>query len=168
MRRVDRLERLVLRLEADPAVLAEETLASEGISVRLLNMHTIKPLDNEAVLKAARETGAIVTAEDHQKHAGLGGAVAAPDRCGPGDPRCGRRGAGTEVTAPMILALSALLSALLYGAGVRAVACRGPRRCAVLRAALRYAGGSVEPPTVGDAFQFVLTGVLEAEARSCR
>ena len=39
-------------------------------------MHTIKPLDHDAVIKAAKETGAIVTAEDHQKHGGLGGAVA--------------------------------------------------------------------------------------------
>jgi transketolase len=39
-------------------------------------MHTIKPIDAEAVIRAAKETGAIVTAEDHQKHGGLGGAVA--------------------------------------------------------------------------------------------
>jgi len=39
-------------------------------------MHTIKPLDKEVLLKAAQETGAIVTAEDHQIHGGLGGAVA--------------------------------------------------------------------------------------------
>ncbi len=63
-------------LQVWEGILAEEKLSQEGISIRLLNMHTIKPLDVEAVLKAARETGAIVTAEDHQKHAGLGGAVA--------------------------------------------------------------------------------------------
>jgi transketolase len=63
-------------LQVWEALLAEEVLAAEGISVRILNMHTIKPLDNDAVVRAARETGAIVTAEDHQKHAGLGGAVA--------------------------------------------------------------------------------------------
>ena len=63
-------------LQVWEAILAEEVLASEGISARLLNMHTIKPLDKDAVVKAAKETGAIVTAEDHQKHAGLGGAVA--------------------------------------------------------------------------------------------
>lgn len=63
-------------LQVWEAILAEEMLAAEGISVRLLNMHTIKPLDNDAVITAAKETGAIVTAEDHQKHAGLGGAVA--------------------------------------------------------------------------------------------
>src|ERR1041385_7851124 len=62
-------------LQVWEAILAEEVLASEGISVRLINMHTIKPLDNELVIKAAKETGAIVTAEDHQKQSGLGGAV---------------------------------------------------------------------------------------------
>ncbi|TLY32554.1 MAG: transketolase family protein [Ignavibacteria bacterium] len=63
-------------LQVWEAILAEEVLASEGISVRLINMHTIKPLDNNIVLKAASETGAIVTAEDHQMQGGLGGAVA--------------------------------------------------------------------------------------------
>lgn len=63
-------------LQVWEAVLAEEILSAEGISVRLINMHTIKPLDKDAIIKAAKETGAIVTAEDHQKHAGLGGAVA--------------------------------------------------------------------------------------------
>jgi len=63
-------------LQVWEAILAEEILSAEGVSVRLLNMHTIKPLDNDAVIKAAKETGAIVTAEDHQKQSGLGGAVA--------------------------------------------------------------------------------------------
>jgi transketolase len=63
-------------LQVWEAILAEEKLAEEGISVRVLNMHTIKPLDSDALLKAAHETGAIVTAEDHQIHGGLGGAVA--------------------------------------------------------------------------------------------
>ncbi len=63
-------------LQVWEAVLAEEVLAAEGISVRLINMHTIKPLDKNAVIAAAKETGAIVTAEDHQRHGGLGGAVA--------------------------------------------------------------------------------------------
>ena len=47
-----------------------------GINVRVLNMHTIKPLDKEAVLKAAKETGHILTAEDHNIIGGLGSAVA--------------------------------------------------------------------------------------------
>lgn len=63
-------------LQVWESILAEEILAREGISVRVINMHTIKPLDRDAVLRAARETGAIVTAEDHQRHGGLGGAVA--------------------------------------------------------------------------------------------
>jgi transketolase len=55
---------------------AAETLHAEGISARVINMHTIKPLDKRAIEVAARETGAIVTAEDHQIHGGLGSAVA--------------------------------------------------------------------------------------------
>jgi transketolase len=58
------------------SLLAAENLGKEGISVRVINMHTIKPIDKEAIIKAARETGAIVTAEEHQIHGGLGGAVA--------------------------------------------------------------------------------------------
>lgn len=50
--------------------------AGRGIGVRVLNMATVKPLDRAAIQKAARETGAIVTCEEHQRHGGLGGAVA--------------------------------------------------------------------------------------------
>ena len=57
------------------ALAAAETLAAEGIDVRVLNLHTIKPLDEELVLKAARETGKIVTAEEHNIIGGLGEAV---------------------------------------------------------------------------------------------
>lgn len=57
------------------AVEAAESLAEEGISVRVLDMHTIKPLDEEAVIKAAKETGKIVTAEEHSVIGGLGSAV---------------------------------------------------------------------------------------------
>ena len=63
-------------LQVWEAIQAAETLHKEGISVRVINMHTIKPLDKEAILKAAKDTGAIVTAEDHQIHGGLGSAVA--------------------------------------------------------------------------------------------
>jgi len=55
---------------------AAEQLESEGISARVVEMHTIKPLDRPAVLAAAEETGAIVTAEEHTVLGGLGGAVA--------------------------------------------------------------------------------------------
>ncbi len=63
-------------LQVWEAIQAAETLHAEGISARVMNMHTIKPLDKEAIIKAAKETGAIVTAEDHQIHSGLGSAVA--------------------------------------------------------------------------------------------
>lgn len=55
---------------------AREALAAEGYSVGVVNIHTIKPLDEEAVIAAARETGAVVTAENHNIIGGLGSAVA--------------------------------------------------------------------------------------------
>ncbi len=58
------------------ALLAADQLAQQGVSCRVINMHTIKPLDEAAILTAARETGAIVTVEEHQVNAGLGGAIA--------------------------------------------------------------------------------------------
>lgn len=57
------------------ALIAYDILKEEGISARIINMATIKPLDSEAVLKAAKETGAIVTAEEHSVIGGLGSAV---------------------------------------------------------------------------------------------
>lgn len=62
-------------LMVNEALQAYELLKAEGISARIINMATIKPLDNEIVLKAARETGAVVTAEEHSVIGGLGGAV---------------------------------------------------------------------------------------------
>lgn len=59
------------------ALEAAETLAAEGIEARVLNMATIHPIDDEAVAAAAAETGAIVTAEEHQLRGGLGSAAAA-------------------------------------------------------------------------------------------
>ena len=55
---------------------AAKELENQGISVDLLNIHTIKPLDSEAILKSAKKTGAVVVAEEHQKLGGLGGSVA--------------------------------------------------------------------------------------------
>ena len=55
---------------------AAEELEKEGINVRVLDMFTIKPLDHEAVIKAAKETGAIVTVEEHSTIGGVGSAVA--------------------------------------------------------------------------------------------
>ena len=57
------------------AIEAADLLAKEGINARIINMATIKPLDKEIVLKAAKETGAIVTAEEHSVIGGLGSAV---------------------------------------------------------------------------------------------
>jgi transketolase len=51
-------------------------LAREGVQARVLNMATVRPLDEDAVLRAAEDTGAIVTAEEHTVYGGLGGAVA--------------------------------------------------------------------------------------------
>ena len=58
-------------LMVNEALEAYEILKNEGINARIINMHTIKPLDKEIVLKAARETGAIVTAEEHSVIGGL-------------------------------------------------------------------------------------------------
>jgi transketolase len=58
------------------ALEAARLLATEGISTRVLDMHTVKPLDGQAVQEAAAETGAIVTAEEHLLHGGLGSVVA--------------------------------------------------------------------------------------------
>jgi len=57
-------------------LLAARQLAAEGIGARVIEMHTIKPLDGEMVARAAEETGAIVTVEEHSVIGGLGGAVA--------------------------------------------------------------------------------------------
>ncbi|MEI6639137.1 MAG: transketolase family protein [Chlorobium sp.] len=58
------------------ALEAARLLEKEGVSVRVINMHTIKPIDTLAIVRAANDTGAIVTAEEHQFHNGLGDAVA--------------------------------------------------------------------------------------------
>lgn len=58
------------------AMEAAKTLEAEGISARVIDMHTIKPIDEDIIIKAAQETGAIVTAEEHSVIGGLGSAVA--------------------------------------------------------------------------------------------
>ena len=55
---------------------AAEQLAKHGINARLLSMHTVKPIDKDAIIAAAKDTGAIVTVEEHQMSGGLGSAVA--------------------------------------------------------------------------------------------
>lgn len=63
-------------LMVNEALQSAEVLAAEGISARVVNIHTIKPLDKELICKCAKETGAIVTAEEHSIIGGLGSAVA--------------------------------------------------------------------------------------------
>jgi len=63
-------------LMVGPAIEAAEQLAAENIKVRVINMGTLKPIDRDVIVKAAQETGAIVTAEEHSIIGGLGSAVA--------------------------------------------------------------------------------------------
>ncbi len=63
-------------LMVNEALQAAEILAADGISARVVNIHTIKPLDKELIAKCAEETGLIVTAEEHSVIGGLGSAVA--------------------------------------------------------------------------------------------
>lgn len=62
-------------LMVQEALKAAEMLKADGIDARVINIHTIKPIDEEIILKAAKETGAIVTAEEHYIMGGLGSAV---------------------------------------------------------------------------------------------
>ena len=62
-------------LMVEKALEAREILAGENISARVINIHTIKPIDKEIITKAAKETGAIVTVEEHSVYGGLGSAV---------------------------------------------------------------------------------------------
>lgn len=62
-------------LMVNEALLAAETLKQEGINARVINMATIKPIDRDAIIAAANDTGAIVTAEEHSIIGGLGSAV---------------------------------------------------------------------------------------------
>ncbi|MBR2406413.1 MAG: transketolase family protein [Clostridia bacterium] len=63
-------------LMVNEALIAAEQLKGEGINARVINMATIKPIDREAIIAAARDTGAIVTAEEHSVIGGMGSAVA--------------------------------------------------------------------------------------------
>ncbi|MGI6776469.1 MAG: transketolase family protein [Acetivibrionales bacterium] len=58
------------------ALEAKDILAGEGIKARIINIHTVKPIDKDIIIKAAKETGALVTAEEHNIYGGLGSAVA--------------------------------------------------------------------------------------------
>lgn len=67
---------IAVGLMVQEALKAAELLLAEGVKVRVIDMHTVKPLDEALVLKAAQETGAIVTSEEHSVIGGLGEAVA--------------------------------------------------------------------------------------------
>ena len=58
------------------ALAAGRRLAAEGVGVRVIDMHTLKPADTEAIVRAAHETGRILTVEEHSMYGGLGGIVA--------------------------------------------------------------------------------------------
>ncbi|MBU0628288.1 MAG: transketolase family protein [Nanoarchaeota archaeon] len=58
------------------ALIASDMLKEKGIGARVINIHTIKPIDKEIIIKAAKETGCVITAEDHSIYGGLGSAVA--------------------------------------------------------------------------------------------
>ena len=67
---------IAIGIMVDRALQAADTLAREGIELRVVNMSTLKPIDEQALVKAAEETGAILTAEEHLQHGGLGSMVA--------------------------------------------------------------------------------------------
>ncbi len=67
---------IAIGIMVSAALEAADNLRRQGIDCRVLNMPTLKPIDEAAIIKAASETGAIVTAEDHLEHGGLGSAVA--------------------------------------------------------------------------------------------
>ena len=62
-------------LEVSESLAAAEKLAADGVDAKVINIHTIKPLDEELVVAAAKETGKVVTVEEHSVIGGLGGAV---------------------------------------------------------------------------------------------
>ena len=74
------------------AMAAAEKLKKDGIDARIIDIHTIKPIDEEILIKAAQETGAIVTAEEHSIIGGLGSAVAEVSEDGYGRPEGHLRG----------------------------------------------------------------------------
>jgi transketolase len=102
------------------ALQAAYSLEELGIHVRVLNIHTIKPIDKEAILSAARETGRIVTAEEHQVTGGLGGAVAEViSQCSPvpvrfvGMPDCfGESGTPAELMEKYGLTAASIVKAI--------------------------------------------------------
>lgn len=76
VRQGDDVSIIATGIMVNEAVMAAEALAAEGINARVIDIHTIKPIDKEIIIKAATETGGIVTAEEHSVIGGLGSAVA--------------------------------------------------------------------------------------------
>jgi len=76
MRQGNEVTIIAIGIMVAAALEAADNLKQEGIDCRVLNMPTLKPIDENAIIKAAAETGAIVTAEEHLEHGGLGSAVA--------------------------------------------------------------------------------------------
>ena len=76
LRKGDDVTIIATGLMVNEALQADDLLRAEGINARVINIATIKPLDTEIILKAAKETGAVVTAEEHSVIGGLGSAVA--------------------------------------------------------------------------------------------
>ena len=106
------------------ALNATETLAAEGISARVINIHTIKPLDTELLCAAAAETGAVVTAEEHNIIGGLGSAVAEAlaEKCPVPVVRVGVRDSfGRSGKVPALLSMYGLTPEALCDAARRAV-----------------------------------------------
>ena len=107
------------------ALEAREALAAEGISARVINIHTIKPIDAEILAKAARETGAIVTAEEHNIIGGLGSAVAesVAETCPVPVVRVGVKDTyGHSGTVPALLEAYGLTAANIVAAAKAAIA----------------------------------------------
>lgn len=104
------------------ALLAAKELKSHKISVRVINCHTIKPLDQQTILRAAKDCGAIVTVEEHQAIGGLGGAVAeflsqrcpVPIKIVGIEDQFGESGAPNELLAKFGLTKEAIASAISH------------------------------------------------------
>ena len=71
-----RIVNQIINSDAGEISIFGEKLAEKGISAEIINIHTIKPLDNEAILKSLKKTKCVVTAEEHQMNGGLGDSVA--------------------------------------------------------------------------------------------
>ena len=112
---------------------AAETLGSEGIDARVVEVHTLKPFDSETVLQAARETGAIVTAEEHTIVGGLGGAVveAIASTCSVPVERVGIMDEfATSGSYAMLLEHLGLTTGAIVGAAIRVLALKSRRSSA--------------------------------------